>query len=282
MKSQNTNQNIFIALLLLLFCVAESKAQYFSSDYFSPVKISNQPRTDNTYLYASYGLFTSINTKESGITQPFGKNFAFAWYKNKTKSTKKGMELAFNYSSQEKGLVSSELDNKSGILGRRDYGLRFGAVTDFATFNFSGNRSIIDKQYKLWGVGYEMQFGGHPILTQNKHKWPISFSVGSNIMFQNQPNFIDDTEWADFKERGEIDVAEFELYVKLSLEHFTYKKQVGWYFRFDIQPGMKSTNILTEDLYNNLTSYSDVELVNLMGDLGGLYIRFGLSTGIMF
>jgi len=270
LKSQILFQNIIIALTLLLFTITESKAQYFNSDYFAPIKISGQSRTNNSFFYASYGIYSNVTMDNlDDLTTTNEKELALVWFKNNKPGNKGGFELMFKYNNKQ--IKQSEV----GIFGFdyfdmpwKDYTLKYSSIgRRGVALSISGMRSIIDQSYGLWGFGAEMTVGGHPHLTEKKDKWPLSWSLGYNAAIQQKPIDASSEEWKDYIEYERSVFSLVDLYTKVSLQHFTYKKRLGWYFRIDVGANLQLYDIWVSDgkLYND-----------------ELQFRAGLATGLMF
>lgn len=243
MKSQNTNQNIFIVLLVLFLGIAESKAQYFSSDYFAPVQLSKQQRSNNSFFYGSYGSYMSTDIEDlldvGGINE---NELSVVWFKNTRPGTKKGFEIMFKHNKRNVDYYSYS-DYRNLNFQLKYSSLKISTVgTKGVAWSLLGTK-FSSQLTDSYGGGIEMTVGGHPMLTAKKHKWPFAWTLGAQTLLSEPGDGLN-------------------IYTNLSLQHFVCKQRPGWYFRLDIGGGID----------NNYIWYGT----------SGFYVRAGASTGLVF
>lgn len=271
MKIQKIYKLQILLLILLLAFINESNAQYFPDGYFDPVKISGKPRTNNSFFYASYGIYGSgeIDEVTDALQGPFEKELAITWFKNKSSNSKKGFELMFKYNKKQ---YSGQTEDTffgyySFSKPGKDYSLKISTVgRKGVSWSYSILRSVIDNSYGLWGSGVEMTVGGHPYLNQKKHKWPLSWTLGYSAGFQQKPAELDSEAWTEYRSYSST-LSMYKLHTNFSLQHFPFKKRLGWYFRMDVGAYFQMIDIW----HPQGVLYSD-----------GLFARAGLSTGLVF
>lgn len=254
MKSIIYVNKLVLAILFLLLCGFNAKAQIFSSDYFTPVKLSDQQRSNNSFFYGSFGTYVSAEVEDVlDIEEPNENELTLVWFKNTRPGTKKGFEIMFKFNKRNVSYFS--IYNQDYLLAQnKEYSLKISTVgTKGVAWSIQGMKikygmkdSLgIDPNSsakELFAAGIEMTIGGHPYLTHKKHKWPLSWTLGARTL-------VSDTESMNF-------------YTNLAIQHFVCKQRPGWYIRFDVGGG-----------YDPEYAFMGAEEI---------YIRAGASTGIMF
>lgn len=236
----------FLLTGFIFMLSAGVQAQYFPSGYFEPVKISAQPRDNNSFWYASYGIIGKTDleyfTENIGL-EPLkdftARNFTLVWFKNSNPNNKAGFELLFNYESWTNNL--SEWNDYW-----KTYEVKLSSVGPKGTaWSLYGTRDIYDVENGLWGFGAEVTFGGHPFLTKGKSKLPFSLTFGERLSYQQRPLGFDETQWTDAKDYYGSDYAYGELYAKMAFQYFSYKNGVRLYFKTELEATWETYYMIT-------------------------------------
>jgi hypothetical protein len=257
-----------IGIITALLFQFNSSAQYFPPDYFAPKTISAQPKSNNSFFYASYGIksiayFDDILDLDIGaITEkPYMKDFSLAWFTNKNGQNHGGFELMFNYEG---------ISEHYAYWDWKSYQLKITTVgTKGVGWSFYGTRDIFDTENGLWGFGAEVQFGGHPLLTEGRTKWPFSLTLGDRLSYQTAPLGVESDAWQTIKKDNLIDAFSYaELYAKMAFQRMSYKKGLRLYLRLDFE-------VTLENSYLYSTDYGYIQE-------NFIWFKTGFSAGILF
>jgi hypothetical protein len=272
-----TKITYILGILALLFLSSTIKAQDFPSDYFSPKQMTNQPKSNSSFFYGSYGYYLNMDFEDVADIQldrgKYSTKYTVAWFKNTDITTKKGFEFMAT-ADMWSPVTNLYLENGTDFEALfQSFNLKFSNVgKKGSAVAFYAKRDVVllqDLELGMWGWGVELIFGGHPALTHKRDKWPFSLTIGTSQAFQQRPANYDESRWADLKEKNGITTSFNTAYATMALQRIAHKKGLSIYVKMEATGAWHQYGLVAKKVF-------------LMEENQEFVVRAGAAFGILF